>query len=153
MKNNKSRFWAGALSTLLLGWLAFGFTIWLSGEILQRDPSPGSDYMYLPNIWFALAILLLWLSALASISFVCGAFCAFFWRDIADKNTYDSSGFWLFPLILLPSMLLCGLGIIAFFPCLPLYYKGTDFGNKWWPQKRYRHFFGLSNDWERDSED
>ena len=24
------------------------------------------------------------------------------------------------------------------------------FGLKWWPKRRYRHFFGLSNPWERE---
>jgi len=144
------RFWAGAISTILLGWLAFGFTIWLSAEILKRD-FPESDYMYIPSGWVVIAVIWLWLSAFVSISFACGTLCALFWHSFANKNDYDNSGFWLFPLVLLPSLFLCGLGVLAFFPCLSLFYKGTDFGNKWWPQQRgWRHFFGLANDYERD---
>ena len=145
--------WKGALSTILLGWLAFGFTLWLSAEILKSDPGPGSDYFYIPNLWIMISVVLLWLSALASISFVCGAFCALFWHPFANKNHYDNSGFWLFPLVLLPAMLICGLGLLAFFPCLPLFYKGTDFGNSWWPKRGYRQFFGLTNDWEREEDE
>lgn len=112
---HRSQFWKGAVSTIFLGWLAFSFTMWLSVEILKRDPGPGSDYMYIPNVWIAIAVICLWISAFASISFVCGTFCALFWHSFAKRNDYDNSGFWLFPLVLLPSLFLCGLGILAFF--------------------------------------
>ncbi len=41
--------------------------------------------------------------------------------------------------------------IATLFSCWPLD-RSIQFGSKWWPKRRYRHFFGLTNDYERDEE-
>ncbi len=148
-----SRIWGGALCAILASWLALVFWCWLALSWVVSD-SPGA----IPDFdigWATVplaigTIIIIVAITFIVLSFIAGMICAFFWHPIASVTDYERWGFWVWLLAVVPTMFLFGLGLLVFLPSLVTFYKSLDFGVQWWAQHRYLHFFGQSNDWERD---
>ena len=153
MENHKQRekgnATLGVLAAMMPSWLlllcAGGLTFWQVG--LNDSPSP----------WFIIYISAVWLTIFPAIAFGSGLICAFFWQPIIEGENYHKWSAWAVLSIFAPTIFGLGAGCLAmmfaYLPCLWLFNQGVQQGLVWWPQKRWRHFIGLRNDWEREDED
>ena len=139
----------GAVITVVIGWSAFGLITWvvpqLEGQLQSWDLLPSSL-----SYWLA---ILFWIASFVAISFVIGVICALFWHPIASEDHYRFWGLWVLLAIFFPSMIFSGFSALIFPFCLPVFGRGTDYGAQWWPNRRWRHLFGLANDWEREKDE
>ena len=151
MKNfNGSLIWAGAMGGLLLGWSSIALALWLCRAIVQIFGSPINSLFLL-----LLVGLLLFLPALPIIGFAVGMTCTFFWQSIITKEQLEAWRLRVLVVLFLPLLWLGFLnGIAAICLTAPItvkqFNRGIEVGMNWWPKRRWRHLFGLANDWERE---
>ncbi len=137
-----ARFWAGALCAALWSWLALALV-----QALLLPLHRNFD-------WGALVAIPLALCALLAILFGAGVFASYFWLEITDPKRCTRWGEFTVLLILAPSLrwALWSLPVLIFaflLAILPFDF-GRDWGEEIWERRRWRHFLGLSNDWECD---
>ncbi len=139
----RGRVWMGAVSAVCAGWLGFlcvSWTVIVITNWADGSASKGSDWQRALG-YISMA------SAFPMLSFGAGLVCAFFWHPVVSKERALKWGAWVTLVLLLPQ---CCFLLIAYLPCLWVFNQGLDCGYKWWPQRAWRTFFGLSNSWERD---
>lgn len=136
-------FWAGALSALASSWLAFALIFWVAATLFNAF-----DWG-----WLIAAPLVLF--SFFGTFFAAGVLCAFFWSPIADEQTCLNWGAWVVLMVLSPLLLIHLLALLLLILLYPLtvvpFHVGAEFGAHWWKQRRWRHFLGLANDYERDT--
>ena len=148
-----SRMLAGAICAIFASWLGLALffyvalTLVWSNEFWQSPVFDSAWLTWLLIVGFGLLILVV---TFAVLSFAAALICAFFWHGVATVSNYERWGFWVWLFALAPAMFVYGLGLVAFLPSLVTFYKALDSGVQWWPNRRWRHLFGLVNDWERE---
>ena len=138
--------WMGALSALIVGWSAIAFGIWLTSVAIGYLRPPPS--FLLPPTEYILGFGALWLAAVFPIGFAMGLICSFFWQSVEPTEYQQQWATGLSIVFFLPVAILgCGaLCVLLFaFPLLLFALRRGIAGRAKLP-----HFFGLTNDWERD---
>lgn len=139
------RIGAGALGALLIGWLAVAFGVWLTIVVVDYLAPPAFLF---PPMEFVLGFGVPWLVALPVIGFAMGLVCALFWQKVAsvEQQKHWAIGLlivFFFPVAILGLAAMCVLSIE--FPLMLFALRqGLD------SRPRWPHFFGLSNDYERN---
>ena len=143
---NGSLIWTGGLSGLLTGWSSVALALWFCSWILRFDGS----FLLVPLVG-----LLVLLPAFPIGGFAMGMACAFFWHSVAAQEQRDEWRLGVLMVFFLPLFWLGIVGGIAAICLLaPLtvkqFHRGLETGLTWWPRRRWRHFVGLANEWERE---
>ncbi len=142
------------LSTALLAFVLSRLYDWL--EPMARGGAFGSNTFV---AGFVVLAFFGWVS-LPMIGFAMGFTCASFWRGLPAKSGHSYVGHAMLVLLgaQLPLPFFWGwLVVPALIFVSPLLIspmqRGLEFGEKWWSADGTRHFFGLRNAWERDTND
>ena len=92
--------------------------------------------------------------AFVSIFYGAGVIATFFWHAIVGVRKSVNWSVWAILLTFLPVLVINKLSLIFVICLFPFaivpFVFGADWGDNFWKHHRWRHFFGLSNDWERD---
>ena len=140
-----ARFWAGALCAALWSWLAIAL-IWALLMPLHRNFD-----------WGALVAIPLALCSLLAIFFGAGVLCSYFWISVTDSVRSTRWGERTIALVLAPLLMLGLWGVpllvFAFLLAILPFDFGRDWGEEIWERRRWRHLFGVTNDWERDPDE
>ncbi len=142
------RFWAGTLSALAIWWVSFVLLNLFFTWILNW---PGAA-------WLTIASVLLQFALVPAGGFVAGMICSFLWHPIADRVTCERWGAIVVLLLFAPFLWLERMQlsyfivpvIVAFFCALVPFHRGINVGFRYWHEGYWRHFVGLTNEWERD---
>ena len=149
----RARIWAGVGGAIALSWLSFAFVAWLSLWLLGYDAQAAS--LGDPPLSVIVLVASFCLSALPVTAFAAGLACAFLWHPVAARAECERWSLWVLMGFWAPTFIggACCLAFFGFGPCLWVFNKGLDCGYKWWPEQKWREFFGWSNPWERDDDD
>lgn len=148
-RNSIWRFWAGTGCAALWSWLASALIFFCSRGLAD------TQFAQRAAGWFvSLICLAWWLTSVFPVLFMAGAIASFFWHPLERICDLKIWGAWCVVIILAPLLLIDWLPfylLICFAPLAILpFHSGLGRSAEWWRRRRYRHFFGLSNDWERD---
>ena len=154
-RRKSGRFRAGFLSAVALGWLTIALLLLLDAWVFS-DRIRHSQATSLITLLFVVH-----LTCLPFIGFVAGLVSAFFWHSTIDRTTCERWGTPVVALIFAP-LLLLGIWVtpapfvvlpIAFVCALSPFHYGINVGFRWWGEGYWRHFVGLSNEWEREEDE
>ncbi len=153
----KLLFWKGTFSAIIAGILALVVADWVASLLTQLFAMDRTD-----SALFKIVFILIF--HLANF-FWMGMTAAFFWHRIRlqterlVKLLLILVPYYSFPFIWMAAHrqrvdFLAGVPFVLVATLLSLWLLDASirFGLKWWPKRRYRHFFGLTNDYESDEE-
>ena len=105
--------------------------------------------------WIFVFVCASWLVGLLILAYLMGLMCAFFWHQLQLSEAPIGWSVIVLIFAISPTLVAGGLDVflvvcILFFLGIFPIRRGLEVGMKWWPQRRYRQFFGLANDYERD---
>ena len=144
------RFWAGTGCAVASWWLCFALLNLFFRWTLNNT---GAARLTLP-------LVLLQFALVPAGGWAAGLLCAFLWHPVADRVTCERWGA-LVVLLLFAPLLLLGMGqllsllafvALAFVCALVPFHRGINVGFRYWHEGYWRHFVGLTNEWERDDE-
>ena len=140
--------WAGAVAGLLAGWSCIALALWFFAMIPRFHGAHSFIVLLLAGLFLVLPAFLM-------AGFAVGMSCAFFWHSIVTKEQLESWRIGVLIVLFLPLFWLGFVyGLAATCLLAPLVIKkfnsGIAIGMDWWPKRRWRHWFGLANDWECD---
>ena len=143
------RFWAGATCASLWSWLAFALT------------SAVMSLLYENFSWGQIFGLGFGFVSFIAIFYGAAIIATYFWAKVADNSgnnkKYAAWGTGTVMLILAPMVAVNPIGLLVVIISCPLAFwsfrSGMPSGEYFWKHRRWRHFFGLTNDYERESKD
>ena len=108
--------------------------------------------------WVFVFVCTSWCVGLLTLAYLMGLMCAFFWHQLQLSEAPIG---WLVIVLILAISPALVAGDIDVFPVIFILFflgifpmrRGLEIGMKWWPKRRWRHLFGLTNDWERDEDE
>ena len=145
MKRQRAgRFWTGAICATLWTWLALALNFWVAALVAAQ---------FSWGLWLGALYGLL---AFVAIFYCAGIIGTFFWYCVANSKDCQDWGAWTVLIALTPILAVSPIALlllIFLLPCAVLpFLRGAEWGEDCWKRERWRHFFGLSNDWERDND-
>ncbi len=145
----RRRFLMGLWLAAIFGWFCCVFSFVTSAIV------PAVLDELLPTMgWTFPLYALLFLASFPLISFGMGMISSFFWHNCKNIREQQDSAIQVLIVFYLPILLIPLVGLVlallTFYITSLAFVKALNFCAMWWPNRGWRHLFGLANDWERE---